>query len=104
MVMESKNSIIDPWVKRINLSQPEDVQGKIKELGNNLKNKEALVFDYTGKTIVPSFVELYTNVGLPKLNFKEGGFPGTVGTDKAIAITGGKLDVDVFENSPFAIG
>lgn len=58
------------------------VDGKIKELGNNLKNKEALVFDYSGKTIVPSFVELYTNVGLPKLNFKEGGFRPQLASDK----------------------
>ena len=58
------------------------VEGKIKEVGNNLKNKEALVFDYTGKTIVPSFVELYTNVGLPKLNFKEGGFRPQLASDK----------------------
>ncbi|MFM6933895.1 MAG: amidohydrolase family protein [Flavobacteriales bacterium] len=50
------------------------VDGKIKEVGKNLKNNEALVYNYEGKTIVPSFVELYSNVGLPKLNFSAGGF------------------------------
>ena len=58
------------------------VDGKIKEVGNNIKNKEALVFDYSGKTIVPSFVELYSNVGLPKLNFNEGGFRPQLASDK----------------------
>ncbi|MDP4637323.1 MAG: amidohydrolase family protein [Crocinitomicaceae bacterium] len=43
------------------------VDGIIKEVGKNLKNNEALVHDYSGKTIVPSFVELYTDIGLPKL-------------------------------------
>ncbi|MFZ9612981.1 MAG: amidohydrolase family protein [Crocinitomicaceae bacterium] len=50
------------------------VDGKIQEVGKNLKSKEALVFDYSGKTIVPSFVELYSNVGQPKTSFHEGGF------------------------------
>jgi imidazolonepropionase-like amidohydrolase len=50
------------------------VDGKIKEIGSSIKDNQAVIIDYSGKTILPSFVELYSNVGLPKATFHEGGF------------------------------
>ena len=50
------------------------VDGKIKEIGSSIKDNQAVVIDYSGKTILPSFVELYSNVGQPKATFREGGF------------------------------
>ena len=50
------------------------VDGKIKEIASSIKDKQAVIIDYSGKTILPSFVELYSNVGLPKATFREGGF------------------------------
>lgn len=58
------------------------VDGKIKEIGTGMKADQAVVIDYSGKTILPSFVELYTNIGLPKTSFREGGFRNQLSADK----------------------
>lgn len=58
------------------------VDGKIKEIGSSIKDNQAVVFDYSGKTILPSFVELYSNVGQPKASFHEGGFRSQTKADK----------------------
>ena len=42
------------------------VDGKIKEIKSSIKDNQAVVIDYSGKTILPSFVELYSNIGQPK--------------------------------------
>lgn len=45
--------------------------GKIREISiKKLEVKGALNLDYSGKVIVPGFVELYSNIGLPKPNEK----------------------------------
>lgn len=42
-------------------------EGKIVEIGKNVSiPKGAVVLDLEGRTIVPAFVELYSNLGLPK--------------------------------------
>ncbi|MFZ9657485.1 MAG: amidohydrolase, partial [Crocinitomicaceae bacterium] len=38
--------------------------GKIIKVAKQIKQDGAVVLDYTGKYIVPSFVELYSDVGL----------------------------------------
>src|SRR6185369_5316209 len=37
-------------------------------------------------------------------DFQEGRFSGAVGPDQAVAVAGGELDVDVFEEDPLAVG
>jgi imidazolonepropionase-like amidohydrolase len=41
--------------------------GRIENMGANLKiPKDAIVFDLKGKTIYPSFIDLYSNYGMPE--------------------------------------
>jgi imidazolonepropionase-like amidohydrolase len=41
--------------------------GRIENVGSNLKiPKDAIVFDLKGKTIYPSFIDLYSNYGMPE--------------------------------------
>jgi imidazolonepropionase-like amidohydrolase len=58
------------------------VDGKIKEIGSSIKDNQAVVIDYSGKTILPSFVELYSNIGQPKASFHDGGFRSQTKADK----------------------
>ena len=58
------------------------VDGKIKEIKSSIKDNQAVVIDYSGKTILPSFVELYSNIGQPKATFHDGGFRSQTKTDK----------------------
>jgi imidazolonepropionase-like amidohydrolase len=58
------------------------VDGKIKEIGSSIKANQAVVIDYTGKTILPSFIELYSNIGQPKSTFHDGGFRSQSKVDK----------------------
>jgi imidazolonepropionase-like amidohydrolase len=48
--------------------------GKIVEVGKNLKQSGAVVQDYTGKVIVPAFIDLYSSVGLDPVTFKNNGW------------------------------
>ena len=41
---------------------------------------------------------------LPGKDLQEGRFAGAVGADKAVAVTGGELDIDVFKQNALAIG
>jgi hypothetical protein len=41
---------------------------------------------------------------LTRQNLQKGGFAGTVRPDQAVAVAGGKLDIDVLEDDPLAIG
>jgi imidazolonepropionase-like amidohydrolase len=50
------------------------VDGKIKEIAPSIKANQSVIIDYSGKTVVPSFIELYSNIGQPKTTFHEGGF------------------------------
>ena len=58
------------------------VDGRVKEIGSNLKDQQAVVVDYSGETILPSFVELYSNIGQPKTTFHEGGFRSQTKAEK----------------------
>jgi imidazolonepropionase-like amidohydrolase len=58
------------------------VDGKIKEIGSSIKDNQAVVIDYSGKTILPSFVEVYSNIGQPKASFHEGGFRSQMKSEK----------------------
>jgi imidazolonepropionase-like amidohydrolase len=58
------------------------VDGKIKEIGSSIKDNQAVVIDYSGKTILPSFVELYSNIGQPKSSFHDGGFRSQTKAEK----------------------
>ena len=45
---------------------------EIIEVGTSVKApNEAVIVDYNGKTILPSFIELYSNVGLAALNYSK---------------------------------
>ena len=48
--------------------------GKIVQVGKNLKQDGAVALDYTDKVLVPSFIELYSNVGLDPIAFKNNGW------------------------------
>lgn len=48
--------------------------GKIIQVGKNLKQDGAVALDYTDKVLVPSFIELYANVGLDQITFKNNGW------------------------------
>lgn len=48
--------------------------GKIIKVGKQLKQAGAITLDYTGKVIVPSFVELYSDVGLEPLKYQGNGW------------------------------
>jgi imidazolonepropionase-like amidohydrolase len=58
------------------------VDGKIKEIGPSIKDNQAVVIDYSGKSILPSFVEVYSNIGQPKASFHEGGFRSQMKSEK----------------------
>ncbi|MFM6946009.1 MAG: amidohydrolase family protein [Flavobacteriales bacterium] len=49
-------------------------KGKIVKVGKQLKQVGAVVLDYTDKVIVPSFVELYSDVGLDPLKYQGNGW------------------------------
>jgi len=48
--------------------------GKIIQVGKNLKQDGAVALDYTGKVLVPSFVDMYSSVGLDPVTFKNNGW------------------------------
>jgi imidazolonepropionase-like amidohydrolase len=48
--------------------------GKIVEVGKNLKQDGAVALDYTGKVLVPSFIDMYSSVGLDPVTFKNNGW------------------------------
>ena len=48
--------------------------GKIIKVGKQLKQVGALTIDYTGKVIIPSFIELYSDVGLEPLKYQGNGW------------------------------
>jgi imidazolonepropionase-like amidohydrolase len=48
--------------------------GKIVQVGKNLKQDGAVALDYTGKVLVPSFIDLYSSVGLDPVAFKNNGW------------------------------
>ncbi len=48
--------------------------GKIVQVGKNLKQDGAVLIDYTGKVLVPSFIDLYSSVGLDPVTFKNNGW------------------------------
>lgn len=63
------------------------IKGKeIVEIGSSINApKEAVVVDCKGKTIVPAFIETYTQVGLPALpTNSQGAFDGATHWNKAI--------------------
>jgi len=45
-------------------------EGKIITVGKNIKQDGAVVKDYTGKVLVPSFIDLYSGVGLEPMSVK----------------------------------
>lgn len=49
-------------------------EGKIVQVGKNLKQDGAVALDYTGKVLVPSFIDLYSSVGLDPITFKNNGW------------------------------
>jgi imidazolonepropionase-like amidohydrolase len=49
-------------------------EGKIVQVGKNLKQDGAVALDYTGKVLVPSFIDLYSSVGLDPVTFKNNGW------------------------------
>ena len=48
--------------------------GKIIRVGKQLHQDGAITIDYTGKVIIPSFVELYSDVGLEPLKYTGSGW------------------------------
>jgi imidazolonepropionase-like amidohydrolase len=48
--------------------------GKIVQIGKNLKQDGAVVYDYSGKVLVPAFIDLYSSVGLDPVTFKNNGW------------------------------
>jgi imidazolonepropionase-like amidohydrolase len=48
--------------------------GKIIKVGKQLHQDGAITIDYTGKVIIPSFVELYSDVGLEPLKYTGSGW------------------------------
>jgi imidazolonepropionase-like amidohydrolase len=48
--------------------------GKIVEVGKNLKQDGAVALDYTGKVLVPSFIDMYSSIGLDPVTFKKNGW------------------------------
>jgi N-acyl-D-aspartate/D-glutamate deacylase len=48
--------------------------GKIVQVGKNLKQDGAVAIDYTDKVLVPSFIDLYSNGGLDQITFKNNGW------------------------------
>ena len=48
--------------------------GKIIQVGKNLKQDGAVALDYTGKVLVPSFIDMYSSVGLDPVTFKNNGW------------------------------
>ena len=48
--------------------------GKIVQVGKNLKQDGAVALDYTGKVLVPSFIDMYSSVGLDPVTFKNNGW------------------------------
>ena len=49
-------------------------EGKIVQVGKNLKQDGAVALDYTGKVLIPSFIDLYSSVGLDPITFKNNGW------------------------------
>jgi imidazolonepropionase-like amidohydrolase len=47
---------------------------KIIQVGKNLKQDGAVALDYTGKVLVPSFIDMYSSVGLDPVTFKNNGW------------------------------
>jgi imidazolonepropionase-like amidohydrolase len=48
--------------------------GKIVQVGKNLKQDGAVALDYTGKVLVPSFIDMFSSVGLDPVTFKNNGW------------------------------
>ena len=48
--------------------------GKIIKVAKQIKQDGAVVLDYTGKYIIPSFVELYADVGLEPVKYEGSGW------------------------------
>jgi imidazolonepropionase-like amidohydrolase len=48
--------------------------GKIIQVGKNLRQDGAVALDYTGKVLVPSFIDMYSSVGLDPVTFKNNGW------------------------------
>ncbi|MDP4595452.1 MAG: amidohydrolase family protein [Crocinitomicaceae bacterium] len=48
--------------------------GKIVQVGKNLKQDGAVALDYTGKVLVPAFIDMYSSVGLDPVTFKNNGW------------------------------
>ncbi|MEN9699975.1 MAG: hypothetical protein RLZZ301_1173 [Bacteroidota bacterium] len=56
--------------------------GKIKKVGKNLNAPGALLLDYSGKVLVPAFIETYSSVGLEKVNYAQQGWRPQLETSK----------------------
>ncbi|MEY3075455.1 MAG: hypothetical protein RJB25_1097, partial [Bacteroidota bacterium] len=56
--------------------------GKIVSVGKNIKQEGAVAHDYTGKVIVPAFIDLYSSVGLDPVTFKNNGWRPQLETNK----------------------
>lgn len=56
--------------------------GKIIKVGKGLKQSGAVVIDYTGKYIVPAFLELYSDVGLEPVKYEGGGWRPQIESNK----------------------
>ena len=49
-------------------------EGKIVKVGTDLKQDGAVVYDYSGKVLVPAFIDVYSSVGLDPVTFKNSGW------------------------------
>ena len=56
--------------------------GKIVSVGKNIKQEGAVAHDYTGKVIVPAFIDLYSSIGLDPVTFKNNGWRPQLETNK----------------------
>lgn len=71
LVLRNATIIVSPE-KTINNASIAIKDGKITAVGKLIRFPEgAVIVDMDGKTIVPSFIESYTNVGLPNVKRKE---------------------------------
>lgn len=49
-------------------------EGRILKVGSKIKQDGALVIDYSGKVLVPAFIDMYSSVGLDPVSFKSNGW------------------------------
>ena len=62
--------------------------GIIKEVGKNIKKDDVELFDLTGKTIVPGFIDMHVHLREPGFEYKE-----TIETGSMAARRGGFTSV-----------